>query len=124
MKFETLYRRLLHTALDQLLDISEEVRAGVAEHHNKEALAERFVRKNVFDDLLRSYIVANRGKERVVEMLRNEIETRRKEIAWQNESGKPDVSHVSRCNRAIVLFEEMIDAFKSKEDGKIHATIE
>lgn len=112
MKFETKYRRLLHAALDQLLDISEEVRVGPAEIHNKEALDERSVRKNVFDEFLRSYIVANRGKDRVVDMLKTAIEEQRKMIAIQKGAFGSNAALLSHYTRAIVLLEEMIAAFE------------
>ena len=111
MKFETLYRRLLHAELDALLDVSENVRVGLSELHNKEALDERSVRKNVFDEFLRSYIVANRGKDRVVDMLREEIATRQRMIEIQKSNHEPNRQLVALYERAVVLIEEMLSKF-------------
>jgi hypothetical protein len=108
MKFETIYRRLLHAELDALLDVSENVRVGVAEHHDRKMLNERTVRKVVFDEFLRAYIVANRGKSRVVDMLREEIATNKRMIEFQKSKPEPNDELINQHEMSIAMIDEMI----------------
>lgn len=116
MKFEVLYRRILHAELDTLLDVSETVRRGPYEYQDAKALAERTSRKWAMDSLLMAAIVAPYGKDRVIESLNKEIaqyrrmiEIRRGMIEMHDATMlKEDSQLIANYERTIALIEETI----------------